>query len=156
MTLLAAAILLVIMPIGCFAPGYFFVRRFRWNTNERLSASIGLSLVLLYGVATGIYLSGINWNWCWAATAIAIGMAAIAWSDLREFLAQRQVLQQLKWFGFLLLLGLLLLSSILHYSGGDWVADWLGHYQRATYFLRVHPYDPKLFIPDPLPTRPPL
>src|ERR1700683_4000718 len=55
MLLYQLGLLLVLLPVCCFAPGYFFVRKFRWNPLEKLCGSIGLSLILLYLACWAIY-----------------------------------------------------------------------------------------------------
>jgi 4-amino-4-deoxy-L-arabinose transferase-like glycosyltransferase len=48
------------------------------------------------------------------------------------------------------------LGLILSYSGGGWIGDWFGHWQRAQFFLENGPRNVMFNGFDPLPSRPPL
>jgi len=79
MTILIGLLLVPVVLLCSFGPGFFFIRRLRLTVDEALCLAIALSLVLIYLAATGIYLSGINWHWCWAFTILCVGMTAATW-----------------------------------------------------------------------------
>ena len=58
MLLYQLGLLLLLLPVCSFAPGFFFLRNLRWNPLEKLCGSIGLSLILLYLASWGIYCVG--------------------------------------------------------------------------------------------------
>jgi len=51
---------------------------------------------------------------------------------------------------------LCLLALIRSYSGGEWVGDWIEHYERTRFFLEHRPLDTLFLHQYPLPARPPL
>ena len=51
-------LLLCLLMVCSFAPGFYCVRRLPWGPMEKLSGGIGLSLVLLYLASWGIYCFG--------------------------------------------------------------------------------------------------
>lgn len=145
-----------LLPVLCIGPGFFLVRRLRWGSSEKLCASIGVSIFLIYLVSTSIYLSKISWKWCWLATAAGIFLTLLCWRDLLGFLRRRSIRRQLSGFALLLGAGLLMLCLIQHYSGGEWAGDWLEHYQRAVFFLNRQPPETKFIQRYVLPARPPM
>ena len=48
-------LLLCLLLVCSFAPGFYCVRRLPWSPMEKLCGGIGLSLVLVYLAAWGIY-----------------------------------------------------------------------------------------------------
>src|SRR5690242_18296858 len=112
--LLEFAILLLLLPLCSFAPGFFFVRRLPWNPLEKLCGSVGLSLILLYLAMWAIYCFGPRDERiaCWIVVGGSVGMYAAAWSDLRRWLATFRIRQTLKWFGLLCAWTLVMLSMI--------------------------------------------
>jgi hypothetical protein len=42
MLLFQLGLLLLLLPVCSFAPGFFFIRKLRWNPLEKLCGSIGL------------------------------------------------------------------------------------------------------------------
>ena len=47
MLLCQLGLLLLLLPVCSFAPGFFFVRKLQWSPLEKLCGSLGLSLILL-------------------------------------------------------------------------------------------------------------
>src|SRR5690606_33356153 len=47
------------------------------------------------------------------------------------------------------------LALVTSYSGGTWIGDWFGHWQRTLFFLERGPLDIRFNGFDPLPSRPP-
>jgi tetratricopeptide (TPR) repeat protein len=156
MVVLQSLLLLGLLIICCWGPGYLFVRRLPWSPNEKICASIGLSLILLYLFSGATYLTGISWSWCWAMTAFCAASALWTMSDARRLLQLRRVRRQFAGFGFLLVVSFLLLSVTRHYSGGDWSGDWLEHYQRAGFFVERWDYGMQFLEMYTLPARPPM
>ena len=52
------ALLLALLLVCSFTPGFFFIRRLRWTPREKLCGSVGLSLILVYLAAWAIYCFG--------------------------------------------------------------------------------------------------
>src|SRR5262245_49933334 len=50
-----ALLVLILLAVCCFSPGFLLIRRFQWNPLEKLCGSIGLSLILLYLVTWLVY-----------------------------------------------------------------------------------------------------
>jgi hypothetical protein len=153
---LHAALALLILAIGAFAPGFFLLRRLRWNPLEKFSGSVVVSLVVLWLAAWILYLAG-----SWRAGSIAISLAcavlaALAWSDIRRLFASDRVRVAAGGFAFLLLWGLVLLATVRHYSGGTWFGDWLEHFQRTLVFFQHRPAASEIFGGYRIPSRPPL
>jgi hypothetical protein len=156
MSFLLAFAMLGMLGICCLAPGFFFVRKLRLSCDEKLCASLALSIVLIYLFSGAIYLLNINWKWCWLITAIFMAMGALGAKDFWRFQKHKHVRHLLCGYGSLFLLGLLLLCVIRNYSGDNWTGDWFEHYQRALFFLFHLPSDTKFIGLYLLPTRPPL
>src|SRR5947208_2332939 len=110
MTLLWALNLVLLVSVLGFGPGFYFVRKLRWNNSETIVSSIGLSILLIYFVATAIYLLNISWNWCWLTTAAGIALTALSWRDLGTLFRKRSVRRLFAGFAFLFVVGLLMLS----------------------------------------------
>src|SRR5437016_3885918 len=51
-------LILILLALCCFSPGFFFVRRCRWTPLEKLCGSIGLSLILIYLTTWFVYIAG--------------------------------------------------------------------------------------------------
>lgn len=156
MIFLSAFLLAILLPVLSFGPGFFFVRRLRWINSEKICASIGLSILLIYFVATAIYLLHLNWRYCWLASGGGLLLTLFSWRDLVRLWTKRNVRRQFGGFGLLLAAGFLMLCLIQHYSGGEWAGDWLEHYHRTGFFLKYQPYDTIFIQKYVLPARPPM
>jgi len=158
--ILAAKIglLLGLLTVDVFSPGFFFVRRLQWSPLEKLCGAIGVSLILLYLVSSVLYGLGPQ-DWalpCWAVSVICLALLLLAIRDLRKLAAGISVRQIVFGFAFLLLWTLSILSMIRHYSGGGWAVDWLEHFQRTLFFLHRFPTDTPIFSEYQLAARPPM
>ena len=60
MLALQVALVLALLLVCAFTPGFFFVRRLPWSPMEKLCGSIGLSLLLLYLVSWEYYLDALE------------------------------------------------------------------------------------------------
>ena len=148
---------LLILALGCFAPGFFFVRRLGWTPMEKLCAAVGLSLVLLFLAGWMVYATWLPWTP--SAVAISVACAALlvpAWGDVRRLFAAPRVRQTSTAFGWLLLWTLTMLATIRHYSGAGWGGDWLEHFQRTLVYLSHLPSSTEIFGGWRIPSRPPL
>ena len=123
---------------------------------ERMTVAWLGGAVMLYLLTTGLYLSAVPapaWRW--------LGLAAIAawltsWREARSWWRDRPARRQLAHWLLVSAWVLTALACIRNYSGGDWIGDWAGHYQRAVYFLRQDPSVRWIFTLDPLTARAPL
>ncbi|HUI57041.1 MAG TPA: hypothetical protein VLY04_18830 [Bryobacteraceae bacterium] len=163
MLLLQLALVLALLAVCGFAPGFFFVRRLRWNPLEKLCGSIGLSLVLVYLASWTIYCFSPRGDGMpihvlpfalVSAASAAMGIAA--WKDIRVLVRSTAVRRALEGYGFLLVWTLALMAMIRNYSGALWFGDWLEHFQRSLFFLRGFPADTIIFPGYALPARPPM
>ncbi len=149
-------VLLILLPVCSLAPGFYFVRKLRWNPLERFCASIGLSLFLIYGATFLIYVLKVSGQWHWAIAAACVLGGLLSIHDLLRLLSCHQVRRALLGFVFLLLWAVLLLSLVRHYSGGNWNIDWFEQFKRTRFFLERLPTHTLILPGDPLPARPPL
>src|ERR1035438_9742679 len=107
MLLYQLGLLLILLPVCSFAPGFFFVRKLRWNPLEKLCGSIGLSLILLYLVSWGIYCVCARGDampvhpWPFAAVSLAsVAMGVVCRNDIGRLLRAAPVRSALAGFGF--------------------------------------------------------
>jgi hypothetical protein len=151
-------LLLALLPLCSFFPGFFLVRRLRWSPLEKLGAAVGSSLILLYLAAFAIYAGGLPWRTAaWAVAAVCLTLGLVVRRDAARLVGSPQVRNVV--LGYLFLLGWMftILAMIRHYSGGGWVGDWLEHFNRTVFFLDGFPRDSMAFPgPYPMPARPPL
>jgi 4-amino-4-deoxy-L-arabinose transferase-like glycosyltransferase len=152
------AVLLLSLLVGCsFLPGFYFVRGLRWSPLEKLCGAVGLSLILLYVVATAFYwldVTGAAAFWAVSAGCLALGI--LARRDIVRLVSWRQVGRVLAAFLCLLLWTLALLAMIRNYSGGGWIGDWVEHFQRTLFFLHHFPKDTPIYGGYQFPARPPM
>jgi hypothetical protein len=163
MPILQTAILLVLLPVCCFAPGFFLVRKLRWSALEKLCGGVGLSLILLYLAAWAIY--------CFSprgaampvhvlpyalVSLVSIALGAAAWKDFALLVRNRAARRALYGYGFLLVWTFTLLAMIRVYSGAGWFGDWLEHFHRSLFFLYHYPANTPILPDYPVPSRPPM
>jgi hypothetical protein len=163
MFLYQLGLVLLLLPVCSFAPGFFFVRKMPWNPLEKLCGSIGLSLILVFLASWGIYCAGargdhmpVNPIPYAVVSAVCVAMAVVCWRDIARLLRMTPVRRALAGFGFLLLWTAVLMAIIRNYSGAAWFADWLEHFQRSLFFLQHFPTDTRIFPGYALPARPPM
>src|SRR6516165_12130244 len=120
-------LVLILLAVCSFSPGFFIVRRFRWNPMEKSGAAIGVSLIVLYLVATVLHwLAPADWRIpCLAVSGLCLVLAIAMARDIHRLAVSPAVRRPL--FGFLFLLGWMLSiqATIRIYSGGGWAGDWL-------------------------------
>jgi hypothetical protein len=148
----------VLLLVCSFFPGYAILRRLRWTPLEKLCGSIGLSLILLYLGAWGVYCLGPRnqrpayWGIAGLCLLAAIVSGRDAWRLFRSF----RVRQTLLAFAFLLAWTFTMLGIIRVYSGAGWAVDWAEHFQRCLFFLDRLPTGITIVELYALPARPPL
>jgi len=163
MLLYQLGLMLLLLPVCSFAPGFFFVRKLRWNPLEKLCGSVGLSLILLYLAAWGIYCMGPRGNGMpvhplpfAVISLICAAVGAVCWKDIERLVRAAPVKHALAGFGFLLLWTFVLSAIIRNFSGALWFGDWLEHFQRSLFFLQHFPAATRIFPGYDLPARPPM
>ena len=157
MSLALVVLLLVMMPIVSFAPGFVLVRRMRrWSALEKFAASIAASIVLVYLVAFLIYNTVIAWSLAWVYTGVSVGALVWCWRDARRLFAVLQVRRVAWLFAALFGWNLLMLGIIRNYVGAFWGPDWFEHYERSLHFVERGPDLYRFLNAYLLPARPPL
>ncbi len=150
---------LVLVPTLLFltilGPGYLCIRRLDWSAEEKITASIAVSLLLLYLVGFAAFASGlprIAHVVIFAACALLTVAAA---RSIRSLFSSGEIRRLMAGFGLLGAWVLALLGLVRNYSGGTWYGDWFEHYQRSLFFLGGHDLA-ETFQDYALPARPPL
>src|SRR5262249_46711663 len=122
-----------LLPVCALAPGWVALRRLALRPLERLCASIGVSLMLLYLVSMAFFWTRAP-RGAYYLAALACFCAALSvcrtWGH-----ASRKLRSIVCGYAVLVLWLLLLLFLIRNYSGGVCSIDWLEHYWRARFFL---------------------
>ncbi|MBA4423905.1 MAG: hypothetical protein C0390_12545, partial [Syntrophus sp. (in: bacteria)] len=150
-------LVVVLIPLCSFAPGYALVRRLqRFDPIEKLVASVGFSLILLYLFGQAIFVSGVSWHWAWAGTALSAAVFAFYFKEIRRLFAVPSVKLASLCFGGLFLWNLLMLGIIRNSTGGGWGGDWYEHFDRAVWFIDHGPLNHLFTGIYLLPARPPL
>src|SRR5579883_2067373 len=148
----------VLLVICSFAPGFFFVRHFRWTPLEKLCGSVGLSLICLYASTFAVYdFTGRQQAIFLAAVSgVCLVLGLLAWNHLRRLAAIASVRRVLAGFGFLFFWTFLLLAMIRNYSGAWWSGDWVEHFQRTLFFVHHFPHNTFMHGNYMVPARPPM
>ena len=158
-------LLLILLPLCTFAPGFFLVRKFPWSPLEKLCGSVGLSLIFLYLASFVFYWAGLpmedaatpeGTGLFWAVSLTSLLLGGLTFSDARRLAACAQFRKAVLGFVFLLVWTLAMLCIIRNYSGGRWWGDWLEHFQRSLFLLHHLGKDTAFLGLFPLPSRPPL
>jgi 4-amino-4-deoxy-L-arabinose transferase-like glycosyltransferase len=131
---------------------------------EKLCGGVGLSLILLYLAAWGIYCfspRGAGGDTVETAGFVVVSLICallgiLARKDLSGLLRSLRVRRAVLGQAFLLLWALVILTMIRHYSGFGWGGDWFEHFQRSLFFLHRFPTDTPIMGGYKLPARPPL
>ena len=125
--------------------------------DERINLGAVVGCLAVYLAAWIVYWCGFSVGAFWVLPAAAGVMCLLRWPRLktlwRDPAGQRMVTLWL----ILAAWCLGLLALIRSYSGGEWVGDWLEHYDRTHFFLEHRPLDTLFLLQQyPLPARPPL
>jgi hypothetical protein len=148
--------LLLLFPVIAAGPAWLLASRLALEPLERVTAAVVLSLLGAYLLAWTVYLLALPLGCLWAWPALgAAGLFAgrralgetLRTPVVRTALAA-QVLITLWCLGWLML--------VPAYSGGLWMADWFGHWQRTVFFLGQDHQNLLFNGFDPLTSRPPL
>jgi len=137
------------------------VRCIELDDDERLTVTVGLSLIIVYLLAFAGYLVDAPAS---VALAIMAASAACCWAhrcSLQAMLTSQIGRAQAIGLGLVVGHGLLLDAAIRNYNGLLWAGDWYEHYERAMFFIlrpdahqaRFLPYLAKPYL---LPARPPM
>ena len=148
--------ILPILLVCCFAPGFFLVRRLRWSPMEKLAGGVGLSAILLWLAVWLLYLAGANGAaGCFAIVGACVVLGALSWRDIVALFRTPRTRQCTMGFACLLVWTLVALSTIRHYSGAGWAGDWLEQFNRSLFFLHHFPKDSEMFGGYRITSRPP-
>jgi hypothetical protein len=147
---------LVISVASLFAPGFFILRRVQWSGAERVASAWGLSALLLGLLMFGLFACGLAPELVHLWTAIGLGLLIVGRKELRGWLMDPETRRALAAQGVFALLGIVWLSLVRGYAGGDWGGDWVEHFQRSQLFLGNLPLDTQFLSRYPLPSQPPL
>ena len=150
---LACLLLVLGVTIGLSRP---IMDRLRLGHAESLVAGSALSLLVAWGVAWAVFVSGAPLAGYWIVPVLGLAGLAAGLRGLRRLATDP--------FARDLIIGQLLvtawcvacLSFVRTYSGGAWLGDWLEHWQRAHFFLRDWPSGKLFFDIYEVPARPPL
>lgn len=123
---------------------------------DRVTASIGLSLLILYFASYLVFLLRMPAAAHGSILLVCLAMTAVAGPGLWRLLRDPEIRPLLRGFGLLAVWSLVLLSLIRNYSGDNWYGDWLEHYQRSLFFLDRPESEIRLQGGYALPARPPL
>lgn len=126
--------LLLVCSVG---PGFVVIRRLAWAPLETLCGSVSLSLVFLYIASLLIYELHLPAASYFAITAVCFTLSSISAPGLLLLFREREVHRASAGFAVLFFQGLVAFALIRHYSGGICAFDWLEHYERSLYFLRL-------------------
>ena len=146
---------------ACFAvsalgPGFLLVRRLPLEPDEKLTAAIGLSLLLVFTASFGLFAVGLPPAAHWGILFACAGLTAACGGDLARFLREGEVRAAAGWYIVVAGCAVGLAALVRNYSGGGWYGDWLEHYQRSLFFLD-RPGPETLFQGGfTVPSRPPL
>ncbi|MDQ6803223.1 MAG: glycosyltransferase family 39 protein [Acidobacteriota bacterium] len=156
MLALRIVIVLLLMGVCCFVPGFVLVRKLRWSAPEKICGSIAASLIMLYLASFLIFVLWTpRWSY-WICSAVSVGLALLVWRDLWRVVRIRSVRRFLAGYGFLFLWTFALLLFVRTYSGGGWGGDWLEHFHRSLFFLDHLPLGTSFVGLYVLPARPPM
>ena len=136
--------------------GLPLVARLPFAADERLTLGPLAGCVAVYLAAGVVYCCGLPAAAYWALPVAAAGALAWRWAAVRALVGEAPARRLLVLW--LILAGWCLgwLTLVRSYSGGEWVGDWIEHYQRARFFLERQPLDTVFLRVYPLPARPPL
>jgi hypothetical protein len=130
--------------------------RFHYAGPEKVLVSVSLSLTGIFLLAWAIYVFALPRNTLWILPFGTVMAIVAGRSPLRELwrddVARELIVTQLIVTGSCVGWQALVIS----YSGGFWIADWFGHWQRVEFFLERGPRDILFNGFDPLTSRPPL
>lgn len=154
MTSFDLGLLALLVPLVSLGLAWPVVARLRLSSEEKIGATVVLSLVGVYLAAGAVYLAALPPVVFRALPVMAVVGLLARWTDFRRTAAEARAV----------LLGQAIVMSwsvgslalIVSYSGGGWAADWYEHWERTRFFLEHWARDTKLLGVYALPARPPL
>jgi len=156
MLALRILILLLLMAVCCFAPGFVVVRKLRWSATEKVCGAVAASLIILYLASLLIFVLRMpRWSY-WICSAGCAVAALVVWRDLWPVVRTRTARRLFAGYGFLFVWTFTLLLFVRTYSGGGWGGDWLEHFHRSLFFLDHLPLETSFVGLYALPARPPM
>ncbi len=131
---------------------------------EKLCGGIGLSLVLLFLAAWGIYCfsprgaggTAVQTGAFVVVSLVCVLLGFLGRQDISTLIRSFRVRRAVLGYAFLLLWTIVILAIVRNYSGLGWGSDWLEHFQRSLFFLHRFPADTPILSGYRLPARPPM
>ena len=124
--------------------------------DERINLGAVAGCLAVYLAAWIIYWCGFPLGSFWVLPAAAGVMCLLRWPSLRTLWCDPAGRRMITLWLILAAWCLGLLALIRSYSGGEWVGDWLEHYDRTRFFLDHQSLNTLFLNVYPLPARPPL
>lgn len=152
-SLLLATLLFWLIALGLAWP---LTARWALEPAEKLLATIACSLIATYLAAFGLYAAGLPVETLRLLPALAGLNLFVFRRPLLALLTERAPREALAWLIIVTAGGLACLALVPSYSGGGWIGDWFGHWQRTLFFLERWPRETLFNGFDPLASRPPL
>ena len=147
---------LLLFALLSFGPAWPIAARLTGTVGERLLATVALSWLAIFGVAWAVYVCALPLATLWVLPAAALGGLAAGWRPLRDLWRETEGRDLIFAQAIVTLSIVAWLALVVSYSGGAWVGDWFGHWQRTAFFLERGPRDILFNGFDPLTSRPPL
>lgn len=152
-SLLLATLLLWLVALGLAWP---LTARWALDPAEKLLATVACSLIAAYLAAFGIYATGLPVETLRLLPVVAGLHLFLVRRPLLALLPEPAPREVLGWLIIVTAGSLACLALIPSYSGGGWIGDWFGHWQRTLFFLERWPRETLFNGFDPLASRPPL
>lgn len=130
--------------------------RLTGTAGERLLASVMLSWLTIFVVAWIVYVGALPHGVLWVLPGMSLGGLWLGRRALRDLWREAEVRDLAIAQAIVTASVVAWLALIVSYSGGAWVGDWFGHWQRTAFFLERGPRDILFNGFDPLTSRPPL
>jgi hypothetical protein len=147
---------LLLFVLLSFGPGWWLAARLHATPAERLVASVALSWLALFLAGWTVYVAALRHAWFWGLPALAVAGLAAGWRPLRELWRDPEARELVLAQAVVTAWCVGWLALVASYSGGAWMGDWFGHWQRADFFLQRGPLDIRFNGFDALTSRPPL
>ncbi|MBL9200861.1 MAG: glycosyltransferase family 39 protein [Opitutaceae bacterium] len=147
---------LLLFTLLSFGPGWPIAARLGGTAGERLLGSVVLSWLTNFVVAWAVYAWALPLATLWVLPAAALGGIGAGWRPLRDLWRETEARDLIIAQAIVTLSVVAWLALVVSYSGGAWVGDWFGHWQRTAFFLERGPRDILFNGFDPLTSRPPL
>ncbi len=147
---------LLLFALLSFGPAWPIAARLAGSAPERLLASVVLSWLAIFVAGWTIHVCALPRAVFWILPGMALGGLAMGWRALRDLWREPDARDVVIAQAVVTASIVAWLALIVSYSGGAWVGDWFGHWQRTVFFLERGPRDILFNGFDPLTSRPPL